>query len=92
MLLRGEDGIPTGQFVDIAPQPWDDAFFGVTKSPIVRWGNSAQLEITSAVPWWVVYSEDPLAICVEPQTAPPNAANLGISGAHSVSTTFTFSN
>ena len=95
MLLRGEDGIPTGNLVDIPPQPndwgWDDAFSGVTNPPIVRWGNIAQLEITSSVPWWVVYNEDPLSICVEPQTAPPDAANLGISGAHSISATFTFS-
>lgn len=91
MLLRGKDGIPTGDLVDIPPEPWDDAFFGVAKSPIVRWGNSAQIEIKSSVPWWVVYNEDPLAICVEPQTAPPDAANLGISGAQSISATFTFS-
>ncbi|MBI3429995.1 MAG: galactose mutarotase [Actinobacteria bacterium] len=91
MLLRGKDGIPTGDLVDIPPQPWDDAFFGVTKFPVVRWGNIAQIEIASSVPWWVVYSEDPLAICVEPQTAPPDAANLGISGAHSIRATFTFS-
>lgn len=92
MLARGEDGIPTGELVDIPPRPWDDAFFGVNKPPKIRWGNVAQLEITSSVPWWVVYDEDPLAICVEPQTAPPDAANLGITGAHSLSVTFNFSN
>lgn len=91
MLQRREDGIPTGDLVDIPLRPWDDAFFGVTTSPIIRWGKDAQLEITSSVPWWVVYDEDPLALCVEPQTAPPDAANLGITGAHSLSATFTFS-
>lgn len=92
MLLRGKNGIPTGELVDIPALPWDDAFYGVRKSPVLRWGDAAQLEITSSVPWWVVYTEDPLAICIEPQTAPPDAANLGISGAHSMSATFTFSN
>lgn len=91
MLLRGKDGIPTGDLVEVPPQPWDDAFFGVSKSPILRWGETAQLKITASVPWWVIYDEDPLAICVEPQTAPPDAANLNISGAHSVTATFTFS-
>lgn len=91
MLKQGEDGIPTGELVNIRPRPWDHAFFGVTTPPIIRWGNTAQLEITSSVPWWVVYDEDPLAICVEPQTAPPDAANLGISGAHSLTATFNFS-
>lgn len=92
MLLRGDDGIPTGDFVDIPPQPWDDAFFGVTEPPIIQWGKTAHLEIASSVPWWVVYNEDPLAICLEPQTAPPDAVNLKIAGAHSVTATFTFSN
>lgn len=92
MLIRGEDGIPTGKLVDVPAGPWDDAFFGVNSPPIIRWGEVAQLKITSEVPWWIVYDEDPLAICVEPQTAPPDAANLGITGAHSVSATFTFSN
>lgn len=91
MLARRQDGIPTGDLVDIPPQPWDDAFFGAIKSPIIRWRDIAQLEIISSVPWWVVYNEDPLAICIEPQTAPPDAANLGISGAHSVSASFIFS-
>ncbi len=92
MLQRGEDGIPTGELIDAPMRPWDDAFFGVTSPPTMCWGDVARLEITSSVPWWVVYDEDPLAICVEPQTAPPDAANLGIRGAHSVSATFTFSN
>lgn len=92
MLHRGKDGIPTNNLVDVPPRPWDDAFTGVSNSPILRWGNVAQLEIASSVPWWVIYDEDPLAICIEPQTAPPDAVNLGISGAHSVSATFTFSN
>ncbi len=92
MLVRGEDGIPTGELAAIRPRPWDDAFFGVTSPPIIKWGKLAKLEITSSVPWWVVYDEDPLAICVEPQTAPPDAANLGIAGTHSLSATFSFSN
>ncbi len=92
MLLRGQNGIPTGDLVDTPAPPWDDTFFGVTKSPVIKWGDLAQIEISSTVPWWVVYNEDPLAICVEPQTAPPNAANLGIEGAHAISATFIFSN
>lgn len=91
MLLRGGDGLPAGDLVDISPHPWDDAFFGVTDPPIIQWGRTAKLTITASVPWWVVYDEDPLAICVEPQTAPPDAANLNISGAHSISAEFTFS-
>lgn len=92
MLLRDQNSIPTGDLVDIPPPPWDDAFLGVTRSPVIRWEGQAQIEISASVPWWVVYNEDPQALCVEPQTAPPNAANLGIEGAHSITATFTFSN
>ena len=90
MLLRGADYLPTGEFVPVPAGPWDDAFTGVQGDPIIRWGSSASIHINSDVLWWVVYTEDPLAICVEPQTAPPDAANLGIPGAHSIEARFTF--
>jgi len=91
MLLRGEDYLPTGEFGAVPEGPWDDAFTGLQGDPIIRWGESATITIHSDVPWWVIYTEDPLAICVEPQTAPPDAANLGILGAHSIKARFTFS-
>jgi len=91
MLVRGADHLPTGKYSAMSPGPWDDAFTGVSHDPIVRWGDIAQIQITSNSPWWVVYDEDPLGICVEPQSAPPDAANLGITGSHSIQTKFTFS-
>jgi len=91
MLIRGDDYMPTGEYIPMPAGPWDDAFTEVKSDPIIRWGDQAQIQISSSVPWWVVYTEDPLAICVEPQTAPPDAANLGITGAHSITATFTFS-
>ena len=91
MLIRSPNYLPTGEYVAIPPKPWDDAFSGVKQDPILRWKNQAQIRLTSNVPWWVVYTEDPTGICVEPQTAPPDAANLGIEGAHSITATFTFS-
>jgi aldose 1-epimerase len=38
----------------------------------------------------VVYTEDTDGICVEPQTAPPDAANLGIVGDHYIEALFKF--
>ena len=35
-----------------------------------------RLELSSSCQWWVVYSEPEHAICVEPQSGPPDAANL----------------
>ncbi|MEI6649359.1 MAG: galactose mutarotase [Actinomycetes bacterium] len=91
MLVRGPNYLPTGEYVPIPPKPWDDAFSGVKNDPILQWPGQAKIRISSEVPWWVVYTEDPMGICVEPQTAPPDAANLDIQGAHRVSATFTFS-
>ena len=91
MLVRGTDYMPTGEYSSIPEQPWDDAFTGVKSDPVISWGNEARIQISSDVPWWVVYTEDPLGICVEPQTAPPDAANLGILGSRHVKASFKFS-
>lgn len=90
-LERGSNYLPTGKYIPVPDGEWDDAFTGVVQNPIIRWGTTAQIEIESQVPWWVVYNEDPLGICVEPQTAPPDAANLGIVGAKTVEAKFIFS-
>ena len=91
MLVRGVDGIPTGEFSQPKAPPWDDAFAGVETPPFILWEGAAAVTIDSVAPWWVVYTEDPEAICIEPQTAPPDASNLGIAGAHTLRATFTFS-
>lgn len=91
MLVRGLDMIPTGEVSAPKPPPWDDAFSGVTSAPIIRWPGAAAVEVISSAPWWVVYTEDPAGICVEPQSAPPDAANLKIKGAHQLTVEFNFS-
>lgn len=91
MLIRGVDYIPTGEFTSVHPGNWDDAFTGLKDYPVITWGERARMRIESEVPWWVVYNEDPLGICVEPQTAPPDAANLEIQGEHKIEAIFTFS-
>ena len=45
----------------------------------------------SDAPYWIVYTEDSDGVCIEPQTAPPDAANLGIDGEHYIEALFTFS-
>lgn len=78
MLLRGPDGLPTGEVVPVPPGPWDDAFVGVAQPVVVRWPGAIELEISSpGSAWWVVYDERPEAICVEPQTGPPNGLSSG---------------
>jgi aldose 1-epimerase len=48
------------------------------------------VSIESDAPWWVVYTEDSEGICVEPQSAPPDAANLGIQGEEYLEALFVF--
>ncbi|MDQ8706592.1 aldose 1-epimerase [Streptomyces sp. LHD-70] len=73
---RGADHLPTGKRVDPRPGPWDDCFgmpdgVGVT----LRWAEQLELKVTSPSEWVVIYDEQPEAVCVEPQTGPPNGLN-----------------
>ena len=66
-------------------------FAAVIGTPSVTWEGAARLDIDSDSKYWVVYTEDPDGVCVEPMTAPPDAANLGIVGDHYLEALFTFS-
>jgi aldose 1-epimerase len=73
---RGDDHLPTGNRVDPAPGPWDDCFGmpgGVDVT--LTWPGQLELKVTSREEWVVVYDEQPEAVCVEPQTGPPNGLN-----------------
>ncbi|MCN9241845.1 aldose 1-epimerase [Streptomyces sp. RY43-2] len=73
---RGEDQLPTGHRVDPKPGPWDDCF-GMPDGVDVTltWPGKLELNITSREEWVVVYDEQPEAVCVEPQTGPPDGLN-----------------
>ena len=78
MLRRGADALPTGEVVrPIPPGPWDDCFVDLGGSPRVRWPGALEVTISSEAPFWVVYTEREEAICVEPQTGPPNGLATG---------------
>jgi galactose mutarotase-like enzyme len=77
MLLRGEDGLPTGVVGPVPPGPWDDCFVDVTSPPVVRWPGALEITIESDATYWVVYTENADGVCVEPQTGPPNGLNTG---------------
>jgi aldose 1-epimerase len=76
MYVRGVDGLPTGARSRPGTRPWDDAFTGLSAAPRLRWPGVLELEITSAAEVWVVFDEREEGVCVEPQTAPPDAINL----------------
>ena len=75
MLVRDAEGIPTGERVAPPPGPWDDAFTDVASEPELTWPGRLRLTIASSCPWWVVYSQPRHAVCVEPQSGPPDALN-----------------
>lgn len=77
MWERGADHLPTGALVAPPPGPWDDCFGGVATTPTLTWGDEMSLRFTAATPIWVVFDELDHIICVEPQTGPPDAFNLG---------------
>ncbi|MET7289855.1 aldose 1-epimerase [Streptomyces sp. NPDC005573] len=73
---RGSDHLPTGRRVDPRPGPWDDCFGmpdGVDVT--VTWPGQLELRVGSREEWVVVYDEQAEAVCVEPQTGPPNGLN-----------------
>ena len=76
MYIRGPDGLPTGAVRPPTPRPWDDAFTDVVLPPRLTWPGVVALDLRSTAPFWVVFDERDDAICVEPQTAPPDAFNL----------------
>ncbi|MER5929934.1 aldose 1-epimerase [Streptomyces sp. NPDC002054] len=73
---RGEDHLPTGRRIDPQPGPWDDCFgmpYGVDVT--LTWPGALELKITSRSEWVVVYDQEAEAVCVEPQSGPPNGLN-----------------
>ena len=76
MYERGPDGLPTGRRIEPTIGPWDDAFMDLEAAPRLTWPGALALEIQSAAPVWVVYDERPQAVCVEPQSAPPDTIRL----------------
>jgi galactose mutarotase-like enzyme len=68
-------GLPSGRLMTPRPGPWDDCF--VCEEPVVlRWPGVLDLSISSSHDHFVIFDERPAAVCVEPQTGPPNAFEL----------------
>jgi aldose 1-epimerase len=77
MYVKDADDIPTGELVPVTPPPWDDCFTGLgATAAVLRWLGAAALTIETDCPCIVVYTEPEQALCVEPQSAPPDALNL----------------
>lgn len=73
---RGDNHLPTGRRIDPLPGPWDDCF-GMPAGVDVKltWPEQLELTVRSRDEWVVIYDEQAEAVCVEPQSGPPNGLN-----------------
>lgn len=78
MFARDDESIPTGEVVPVPDGPWDDCFTELAGPPSIEWAGALTLEIASDCPYVVVFTEPRHGFCVEPQSAPPDALNLGL--------------
>lgn len=67
--------IPTGELVPVPDQPWDHCFPGLASDPLITWPGAIELTISSTFDHWVIFTEPEHALCVEPQSGPPNQLN-----------------
>lgn len=72
---RDEEGIATRPLAEPPPGPWDDCF--INREPVIVHYAGRRVRLTSDCSHWVVYDEIGYAICIEPQSGPPDAFNLG---------------
>ena len=76
MLERGPDHLPTGRRISPPPPgPYDDAFHTPGRDAVLTWPGALRLRMTSSCDWTVVFDERSYAVCVEPQTGPPDGLN-----------------
>ncbi len=71
-----DDAVPTGELIPVPPGPWDACFVGLTEDPVIRWPGAVELTISSTFDHWVIFTEPEHALCVEPQSGPPNEVHL----------------
>lgn len=75
MLECDGEGIATSHKVTPSDGPWDDCFGDVTQPVRLRWPGVLLLDIETDCDYFVVYDEPEHAVCIEPQTAPPDTLN-----------------
>lgn len=76
MHVRDADHIATAELAPPKPHPWDDCFVRPL-GPLRLHHPGLTVTVDSDCSHWVVYDEQPGLLCVEPQSAPPDAFNIG---------------
>jgi aldose 1-epimerase len=73
---RDDTWVSTAPPIPTTPSPWDDCFTGARRSPRAT-VNGVNLQIDSDCDHWVVYDMPEHATCIEPQSGPNDAFNIG---------------
>lgn len=68
--------VPTGELEAVPPPPWNACFVGLSHDPVITWPGALSLTISSDFDHWVIFTEPDHALCVEPQSGPPNEFHL----------------
>ncbi|MFM8268241.1 MAG: aldose epimerase [Ilumatobacteraceae bacterium] len=76
MYRRDPDGITIAELVPPTAPPWDDCF-RTPLEPITLIHPELEVTLESDCDHWVVFDEIPGILCVEPQSGPPDAFNIG---------------
>lgn len=71
-----DEQIPTGELEPVPPGPWDACFVGLAGDPVIAWPGALTLSISSDFDHWVIFTRPDHALCVEPQSGPPNQFHL----------------
>ena len=71
-----DEDIPTGALVAVPAEPWNACFVGLTAPPRIDWPGAISLTVSSTFDHWVLFTEPDHALCVEPQSGPPNQFHL----------------
>jgi aldose 1-epimerase len=70
--------IPTGTLLPPPERPWDHCFVGPHHPLELGYANGLSVVVQSDCDHWVVFDKPHHATCVEPQSGPPNAQNMGL--------------
>ncbi len=79
-VIRGGDYLPTPETkpFDRASGPFDDTFVVPSGVARLRWPGALVIDVHNDAPWYVVFDHHADAVCVEPQSGPPNGVNDGL--------------
>ncbi len=68
--------IPTGRVASPPPPgPWDHPFRSVKQPIVIVWPGQLDVSLRSTCDHWVIFDRPQHAVCVEPQSGPPDIFN-----------------